>query len=256
MKRIILFIFCLCFGWDAFAATPPVFVTSTQTVFTTSTTPRGTANVSVQSGDCMVVVGATADSGATLAVTDGMGSTWTTQQTVTTANYTFVGAWTAIAATTSSNSFTLTKTGSNVNSGIVALIFRGCSIGTSNKNNAATSTPTVTLIGVAANSAIVAINGDWNAADMGACAGINSGFCLWTAINGGPTNPQLLAAKNSTNYSYYVDYYADTGGAGNQSPGLTGPASQKWAMIGVEVVGTGGGGGSTVHSLGALGVGN
>jgi hypothetical protein len=96
-----------------------------------------------------------------------------------------------------------------------------------NTTETGTGAPSSTLTTTAANSIVSWVNGDWNAIAPGTPAYLSS------AISTGVDN-------RST--QFYVGYHAyqTAGAAGSQTFGMSSPTGQKWSMVGIEVLDSGG----------------
>jgi hypothetical protein len=118
-------------------------------------------------------------------------------------------------------------------------------VGVTNKTNVSGAAPSLTLAGCSANSAIVCGSDDWNAAD--------GTTRTWRTVNGSAMSESLYF-RNSVTYTVYSGYAGDVGSGGSITVGLTAPGSQKYSIVGVEVLAAGGGS-SFSGSLGLSGSG-
>lgn len=202
-----------------------------------STTPK-TVSTTVAAGDLLVVAGATEDTGNTLNDPTGGSLTYTLRQSVTVASYS--GAWGWTAAPGGSQTYTLSDDkNADIGGwwGFTALRFSGTDgYGTSTKTNVSSGAPSLSITPTQDNSAIVVIVTDWNATD-GASR-------TWRTVNGiTPTSGNGLERvyfRDSAHFAVYVAYYSDVGTAGvAKTVGLSAPSGQKYAIIAIEVKGSG-----------------
>lgn len=227
-------------------ATPPSFIQEAETVWTTnanSTASVTTDSFTVQANDVLVafavIEGYNPGSGnMTLSISDNTSGalTWTNQQVVQVTEYTWVSVWTT---TTDARSMTVTLTrstdpGTDMYFGANVLTFRGSDgVGASNKTNVSSGAPSLALTTTTDNAAIVAANGDWNAAD--------GSSRTWRTINSiTPTSGNGLERtyfRDSAHYTVYIAYWSDVGSAGSKTTGLSAPSGQKYSIAVVEVKG-------------------
>lgn len=211
----------------------PTFVTEYGDVWNDATSPK-TTSVTVANGDGLVVVGVVSDQGATLATPTGGGLTYTLQQSIVVSAYCAVYVWTALSS--SSQTFTLSMSRAAGDNTLIwgysALRFSSVSaIGASSKTNVSSGAPSLGLTTTGANSVVVTVNGDWNAAD-----GTSR---TWRTVNVSATETTYF--RDASAYTVYVAYYTDSGSAGAKTTGLSAPSGQKYAIISVEVQGGAGG---------------
>lgn len=214
----------------------PTFVTSYQSSFGDSNTPK-TAAPTVAVNDVLVVVGVAEDAGTTIATPTGGSLTYTLQQSLVVASNCAVYVWTTISA--SAQSFTLSADEGGAGTawwGIQALRFSGSDgVGASNKAQT-TGAPSLSLTTNFANSAVVVVNGDWNAVD--------GTTRTWRTVNSiTPTAGNSLERtyfRDAAHYGVYVAYWNDVGAAGAGTYGLSAPTGQKYGIIAVEVRGSSG----------------
>lgn len=214
---------------------PPTFVTSYQSVFNDSATPK-TASVTLDTNDVLVVFGITEDAGTTIGTpTGGTGLTYTLQQSHVTASNTAVYAWTTVSG--SNQTFTLSAAEGGSGTawwGIQALRFSGSDgVGLSGKTQS-TGAPAHSFTHQQANSAVAGAVGDWNAVD--------GTTRTWRTVNGiTPTAGNSLERtyfRDSAHYGVYIGYWNDVGSITSNSYGLSAPTGQKYGIIVVEVKGT------------------
>lgn len=218
-------------------ATPPTRVLDvTPAVGWTSTaSPKTTPTFDVQTGDLLVYVAFSEDSSHPIGAPTWTGTgTWTLQQSVVVGNYCTAYLYTcAVTATATGRTVSAARTsGSGQFSFIVSVWRNHGGVGVSGKANVASGAPSLVL-NAAANSALVAGNSDWNALD-GASR-------TWRTVNGSPITESSYG-HDPVHYTAYTGYRSDVGAAGNETVGLTAPAGQKYSIVGVEVLGTTGGG--------------
>jgi hypothetical protein len=210
-------------------ATPvaPILVatygSSTYTATSGGSGTRTTTGITVEVGDVLVLVGGTQDVAVTLATpTGGTGFTWTLQQSVLATSYCATYIWTAVA--TVAQTFTLSQVCTSVNTGIFYnLLYRFASaggVGTAVAAHASTGTPSLNITTTTQDSAIVIINNDWVPVD-GATRAFTEEFYYY----------------GSTTATFYSGYYPDVNAPGVKTVGMTAPAGQGWALIGIEVKG-------------------
>jgi hypothetical protein len=224
----------------------PTFVaTYTPAVgFQSSASPK-TISVTCADNDALVVV-ACSEGGTVLTTPTGQsGFSWTSAQSIAGGGSNGEAeAWTATVGAGQGQTFTcsVTNTASGVNWGY--LVYRFSShggIGASNKAQT-TGGPTVSLTTTAANSAVVAVNGDW--------AAVDGATRTWRTVNSvTPTagnSLETLYSRNASNFTAYSAYWNDAGTAGANNYGLSAPTGQTYSLIAVEVKGTVSAGGATI----------
>lgn len=197
-----------------------------------STGATKTVSVTANSGDCLVVLACTGDSTQDFGTPSGGGLTYTSRTSagVNLTNLNGIQFWTAFA--TSTGSFTLSLSISPNNStawGVSVLRFSGVTgIGanSSDSNSSNTTTPLTSFTTTADDSVIVAGSTDWN---------FNGGARTYRTAAGSFTETNSYANAGIGTLDY--GYYADAGVAGTYAIGLTAPTPQRWALIGVELVG-------------------
>ncbi len=149
-------------------------------------------------------------------------------------NFTRTHIYTGIAAFQTPTTITVPFTGTGHPRSFIVEDWNGAVLAatpSASSANSASGTPFATLATVANNSVVSWCNGDWNAVSlMGAFPpGING------AISEGVDD-------QSTDVNYMAYYsYQNTGSAGTQAFGMSGPAGQKWMISGIEIKSSGGG---------------
>lgn len=218
----------------------PTFIQEAETAWNSTTTPKTTASFAVQTGDVLVAIGVIADSNGVddnLTVSGG-GLVWTvpTNGRVKVSSYTGAVIYTATATSATSITVSFASAGSpSAWFGGNVLTFRGSTgVGQSAKTNVLSGAPSVGITTTGANSAIVAVSGDWNAAD--------GTVRTWLTVNSiTPTVGNSLEVtyfRDAAQYTTYGAYWNDAGSAGAQTVGLSAPGSQKYSITAVEVLGT------------------
>lgn len=211
----------------------PTHVANYVTVFNSNASPRS-QSVTTAIGDRLVVVAATEDTSTTLATPTGGGLTYSLAQSVSPgASFSRVYIWTTTATAASTFNIDITATGGG-QFGFAVVRHSGSngfgnSAGTSNASGA----PSLSLTTTAAESAIVAINADWNA---------GAGARTWRTINSiTPTSGNGLEFVYAAtgNYTAYAARWNDAGTAGAKTTGLSAPTGQKYVIAAIEVLGSG-----------------
>lgn len=207
-------------------ATPPPFVAKYEVADWTTTASNKTASVTVATGDILVVCATSADATGTIGNITGGGLTYTLAQSIVTGSRDATYIWTAPCPSSQTFTLSLDRTAGTQRWGFVATRFgANGGIGASSQ----TSTGDPPSLGIAttqANSAIVWINGDWNAVD-------GAGRTYRTA-NVAAT--EVTYVQVGTSYTAYVAYHSDAGPAGSYTVGLTAPTGQGPAIIAVELL--------------------
>jgi hypothetical protein len=211
----------------------PTHVANYVTVFNSNASPRS-QSITTAVGDRLVVVAATEDTATTLGTPTGGGLTYSLAQSVSPgASFSRVYIWTATATAASTFNVDITAAGGG-QFGFAVVRHSGSngfgnSAGTSNASGA----PSLALTTTAAESAIVAINADWNA---------GAGARTWRTINSiTPTlaNTLEFVYAATGNYTAYAARWNDAGTAGAKTTGLSAPTGQKYVIAAIEVLGTG-----------------
>jgi hypothetical protein len=222
----------------------PTFVQEAETAWDNPNSPKTTASVAVESGDILVSCAVSENHLAPPFgfANSGTGLTWTKQQEVDVTDYCGVAAGTAQAGATTSLTVSASRNAGGADYfGQNTLTFRDAGgVGASAKTNVASGAPSLSITTTQDNSAIVVAVGDWNAAD-GASR-------TWRTVNGTAPSAgngfELSYFRDSSRYTVYLAYYPDAGVAGSKTVGLSAPGGQKYAIVAVEIKGTGGGGGA------------
>lgn len=218
----------------------PTNIFNGQTTYNSGGDISKTINVTVQTGDVLIVVGQAEgyDTATPVAITvSGGGLTWTSLQTIAVNDYGYVRLYHATA--TSNSTFDITLTATNASSGYTLYwggsvkIFRGSDgVGNSVKTNVSSGAPTVNITTTQANSSISVFNNDWNSVD-GASRTWRTGAGSFT---------ETTYFRDPARYAVYSGYHADAGAIGTQTVGLSAPSGQKYSIVAVEVKGSAGGG--------------
>lgn len=229
-------------------ATPPTrvgFDAPASGNYTTTTSPKTSAGLpALQVGDVIVVVAGSEQAGTNAVVTPSCSAgsvTWTLQasQMAGTVNQSGEKLWTGVVGAAAAAGATISlariNTGTTLWWGFTATLWRGVSAvanpltassGTSN------SIAQATTASLSANSAVqIGIN-DWNASTIASPS--------WQTVNGAAmtTSINVTGASHATALGAYRD---DVGTAGTKTVGLTTPATLRWVMVGIELLGTSGG---------------
>lgn len=214
--------------------TPPTRVlTSTPAVgYGSNATPKVTPTFDVTAGDLIVVRAVTEDQGGALQTptTTATVGAWTLRATIAVASYTAVYIWTAnVTATATARTISVAEVGAVIHWSFTVTLWRAHGgVGAAPINvNAASGTPEAAIT-CAANSAVEFVSGDWNAL---------TGARTWDVVNGTAMTEDTYYAGGTT-YTAYGAYRADTGAAGAKTIGTSTPAAQKYALCGVEILGT------------------
>jgi hypothetical protein len=212
--------------------TPPSFIAKSETSWSVTTTPK-TAGFSVNAGDIIVLYAISEAQAASFTVSVGT-NTYTSRQTVSFINFTKVQIWTATAAGTASLTLTFTNGGTTMVWGGAVLVFRGSGgVGASSQTTNASGAPSLGLTTTSANSAIVVVNGDWQAVDGASRTWRTENSITPTSGNGLETTYSMSAAK----YTVYAAYYSDAGAAAAKTVGLSAPGAQKYSIAAIEIKG-------------------
>jgi hypothetical protein len=223
----------------------PTFVQEAETTWT-SATSKATGTFSVLAGDILVAVMVVEDaSPPTVNAPTGGSLTWEPKQLSDVSSSCPVGIWTAVVDTNKSMAVTFSLQGSAHYFGGNVFTFRNSDgVGASNKAQT-TGAPSVNVTTTQPNSAIVVVNGDWDA-DDGASR-------TWRTADAGALTEQSYN-RVIGNYTIYIGYHADAGAVGAKAVGLSAPSAQTYTVAAVEVKGTAGGAvsGSLSSTLAAL----
>lgn len=239
-------------------ATPPTLAQEDETVWTLLAQggTRVSGSLSITASCVIVVAAATGDQSVPWAsiANSGAALTWTQAQVLNVASNTWMSLWTAIGDSTRSMTVTLTASGSGGSRfcGFDTTVWTGSDgVGASNKAQT-TGGPSVAVTTLAANSAMYYLSSDWNAVDGTTRTHRTVNSITPTAGNG----LELVYFRDSSQYTNYGAYINDCGATGAKTVGVSAPVGQKFGIVAVEIKGTaGGGGGTVVKQLSALGVG-
>lgn len=221
----------------------PTRVSSAETVFNTSTTPKNTGNLTTLAGDIVVPCLVVEDSAAadnTYTIAGNSISFGAPQVDSDAANYGTVTMWRGTDAAGGTFAHTFTRTGGEVRwFGGKVFQFRGSDgSGAVNSNSGTSGAPTCGLTTTQDNSAVVAVAVDWNAVD--------GAGRTWLTVGDAIEDEEYF--RDASHYTLYMAVYPDVGSAGAKTFGLSGPTGQKWRMGVVEIKGTAGGGGGPAFS--------
>lgn len=225
-------------------ATPPTLSANSASTagWAGTTTPQSASALSAQSGDYLVVVGATESDTTTLSTPTGGGFVYTLQQSIGPGSSCAVYLWTAPVTSTGSVTVSVGKSAGSGDWAFHASLWRGSDgIGASNSARS-TGAPSLGLTTTQDNSAIVAVSADFNA---------GSGARTWRTINGvtpsSGNGAELVYSFTSGHYTVYVAQWSDAGTAGAQTTGLSLPTGQTYSIAAVEVKGAAAGGATYVR---------
>lgn len=226
----------------------PTFVAEYESAWDNNNRPK-TASVTVAAGDVLVIIAAVEDSSQTLSTPTGGSLTYTLRQSITTANYSAVYVWTAPAPTSQTFTLSIDASSTTLWWGFNCLRFSGSTgIGASSSTTSASGAPSLGITTTSANSAIVAVNSDWNA--------LSGSSRTWRTVNSiTPTSGNGLEVTyyhSNVHYTVYGAYWSDVGTAGSKTVGLSAPTGQKYGICAVEVLGTTGSGATVTPA--AIGV--
>lgn len=225
-------------------AAAPTFIQHAEGVNWTSNTSPKTATVTVQTGDIIVVGGATENNGTTLntPTNDGAALTWTLRQNAVGVNNTQVYGWTTTADSNRTIVVSITVGGAG-NWGMYARVWRGSDgVGASNKvEGDTTANFSVDLTTTQANSAIDVISDDF-----AAVAGAR------TYLTGAGTFTEKTAV-DGTQHAVRTGYHADAGAIATYTVGVSAPAGQDLSIVVIEIKGTAGAGSAPQRSLTGVG---
>lgn len=210
-------------------------------------TDKSSAAIPVQINDRVVVwtIVEDYDTTQTAAVpTDSQANSYASPQFVNASSYTQVRVDTTTATATNNLTVILHKSytsGSNKFWGGGVFVFRASDgFGNSNKDNA-TNAPGNASVGVTtaqANSALVTVNGDWDATDGTTRTWLTVNSVTPSVGNGLET----YYFRDAAHCSAYAAYYDDAGSAASKTAGLSAPTGQTFSMVALEVRGTADGG--------------
>jgi len=213
--------------------TAPTYVSEYATAFNTTGSPKTCLNsVSINSGNVLVgmVASEHANEVVDLALTENGSASWQEEQTHIEDAFTE----TLVSSYVATSDETITVTATYTDSlywGANVVRFSGTDgIGASNKNISDTGNPSVTLTTTQADSAIVVIVGDYFA---------RSGTGTWTSNGGaGSATPLTGYPGDSDHYGVHIAYYPNAGSVGSKTVGMSTPASMRWTIVAIEVLGS------------------
>lgn len=216
----------------------PTYVTNYSTGFTA--TGDGTSKsvaITGAVGDVFVVAIQIENNNPASMSLSGASLTWTLQQSIAVTSYCKSYLYTSNVLTGAVSAQNITATrgagGGTLRWGVTAMRWSGTSgagIGASNKANASTGLPSLSLTTTQANSAIVVANGDWNA--------VSGSSRAWGTSAG--TYTEVAYDFTASVATFYDGYYADAGAVGSKTINMTAPSGQAYALLAVEVLGTAG----------------
>ncbi|MBM6622683.1 hypothetical protein JTF08_13790 [Micrococcaceae bacterium RIT802] len=206
----------------AYAATPTVGWASTAN---NKTTPV----FDVQAGDLIVLVAFSEDAQYTLPAPTWTGAgAWTLRQSVVVSGYCTAYLYTCVVtATATGRTISMSRSGGQWSFYASGWRNHG-GLGVSGKANVNSGAPALNLA-TAPNSAVIVGNSDWTA---------NGSAHSWRTVNGTPIAETSRGGTAGTTYMCYSGYSPDTGPAGTITFGMLTPSTQKYSIVGVEILGT------------------
>ena len=221
--------------------TAPTFVQEVETAFNSATSPKTTASISVLAGDILVAYSVKEGNGNAATAVSGGSLTWTLRRSVNVTDYTEVNLWTAVVDSDKSMTVSFTDAdgaGLGLFFGGGVINFRASDgVGDSAVTNVSSGAPSLAITTTQADSALVAVNGDWNAADGASRTWRTVNSITPTSGNGG----ERTYFRDSSRYTLYAAYWSDAGAIGSKTVGLSAPGSQKYSIAVVEIKGAGAG---------------
>lgn len=206
----------------------PTLTSQTSSTWTdTVATSEVSGTLTWGSGDRILVLAITEDTGSTLNTPTATGLTFSALgSALAVSSNCWAHAWQATAASASSGA--VTAAAGQVNSamrGIWCSAWGGCT-GFVRTNAQGTATKTVSVTRTQDSSAVAYIGGDWNAVGATSPGWVPAGF----------TQIQAVAHAN---VSAFAAWWGDQGAAGSTAYGPSGlTGTRKFTHIGVEVLGT------------------
>ena len=231
-------------------AIPPTRVTFVTPAvgYGSTASPKTTPTFNVTAGDLLTVTADTEDSTYALNTPTASGGsvTWTLQESFTSSSNCTAYVWTgAVGATATGITVSVTRVSGAGQYGFGVTVWRSHGGVGVHGQAAATGGPSLALT-CSANSAVACTVGDWNAAD--------GTTRTWRTINGSAM-AESLYFRDAAHYTAYSGYSTDVGTAGSKTLGLSAPTGAKYAIVGVEILGTSGSsfsGSATVSGSGTL----
>lgn len=205
-----------------------------------NTSALTTPSFTPAANEVIVVIAFTEDSTFSLGAISGGSLTYTSRRSDNTASNASCFAWTAVVGS-SPSAMTVSVAGGVAASNHCMFVFRWTSatLGASpNMGTATTNTAcSATLAGATAGSAVAWASADWN--------GVAPGTPTYRSSATQAGAPYTVA---STITAYGASQSVTTGGT--QTFGVSAPTGQQASMFGIEILGTGGGGSSTITRVG------
>jgi hypothetical protein len=206
----------------------PTFVSWTEvTNYHATGTPKA-VSVAVQTGDLIIVAGATEDNAFTMGTPSDTVNTYTSRQNAGTTSFCKAQIWSATAASSATLSISNTCSNSGKEWGFGVAVYRSHGgLGTSTSTTQASpAAPSLAITTTAASSALLFVVGDWNAVD--------GTVRTYRQVNSAsPTERHY--SRNSATYTTYAASYADAGTAASKTVGLTTPSTMKVSIAVIEV---------------------
>jgi hypothetical protein len=219
-QNVVALFVCLA---SVLACAQPAFVSYTDTSWTTSGSSKTSATVSWQAGDVIVVIGG-AENGATLGNPTATGLTFIQQRRNTASNTCASILSTAIPSVSGSGTIRMTNSSSSIHWGFAVEVWRGAAgVGTTAEQH--TTSKTVSLAPLVADSAIVWSTFDWSAGSL-------------QAVTPTPTSSNRKLV-DSGRYTIYASYLGDQVSTGATLYGISGSGSGPFSNLAVEIKGNG-----------------
>lgn len=240
LLSLFLPLFCysqkLIVNGNRFVTSSLSFISETETVWNSTTTPKTTATIAANNLDILVAFEIIADNAATGSISDNGNAgtlTWTQKQVINVGSNCWVSVWTASATATTTTGLTVSfaRTASAQFCGGGVYVFRNSAGGIGNTaQNHATGQPSVSLTTASNNSMVVCVSADW--------AAVNSSR-TWRTVNSiTPSSGngfEKTFFNQASQYTVYSSYYNNTGTAGANTYGLSAPTGQTYQTIAVEI---------------------
>lgn len=209
----------------------PTHVASVSTAHDSTTTPKTASSLTVQVGDLLVLIASASHSSSNWqsgppAVAGGAAVTWTMQQDAILNDYSDVRLYTGAVTTAGTATVSFGTSPAEQRFGFILSQWRDHGgVGVSGKASSPSGAPALTLNCSALSSVVYGV-ADWD---------VVSGTATHRSVDG--STPTVIF--NQAAGSWHRAYYARTGSvgtAGNKTVGMTSPSSQKYQIVGVEIL--------------------
>lgn len=214
---------------------PPTLVTGVTPLvgWSSNASAKTSPAFDVQNGDLIVLIAFTENTSRTLNAPTWTGSgAWTLNRSLVLTGFSPAYLFTCVVTATDVGR-TISVSAAKGNSqqwSFFASVWRNHGgLGVSDQASANPGAPALPL-GAAANSALVFGSSDWFAVDGSAR--------VWRSVNGVPITETSYGGDAGKSYICYTGYAPDTGPAGIETVGLLSPASQKYSIVGIEILGS------------------